>query len=73
MSEEKLKRKASRIGMLFHEEIEKIKDQRLIEGRSKERVSTGKLTNMITKHEYWKEISKAIIKAPQEEVDKHGE
>lgn len=62
----------SRVGRLFHQSIELIKDKRLLKGTSKERVSTGKLTNMITKHKLWKEIIKDTIDSSQEEVDKFG-
>ena len=64
--------KQARVGFKFYKELENIKDKRLRNGKSKERVSTEKITNMITKHESWEGIRDDIIKSTQEEFDKHG-
>lgn len=63
----------ARIGNKFHIEIERIKDARLRNGKSTERVSTEKITNLIVKHnEAWERISKDIINAEEEEINEHG-
>lgn len=61
----------ARLGEKFHEEIEKIKTERIRIGKSKERVSTEKLTNLIVKHkEAWALISKDLINLKEEELEK---
>jgi len=62
----------ARIGRKFSEELEKIKDARLRNGKSKERVSTEKISNLIVRHNYWNEISKDVILANNEEIEEHG-
>ena len=69
---EKINGKPSRIGIRFHEEIEKIKDARIKNGKSKDRVSIEKITNLITRHKLWKDISKDIIKIQEKEVEQYG-
>lgn len=61
-----------RLSLHFHKEIEEIKDERLVNRRSKDRVATEKITNMICRHKNWKQIKQDIIKAEQEEVDNYG-
>lgn len=62
----------ARIGFNFLADIEAIKDKRLLNGKSKERISTEKITNMITRHNLWKNICGDIIEASEEELNKHG-
>ena len=62
----------SRIGEKFHLEVEKIKDARLRNGKSKDRVSTEKLTNLVTRHNLWPEILTSLIDASEEEVNEFG-
>ena len=62
----------SRIGIRFYKEIELIKDKRLRIGKSKERVATEKITNLIVRHSSWPEIAKKLIEADEEEVTKYG-
>ena len=62
----------SRIGRRFREAIEKIKDEKLRNGTSKDRLSTEKITNLITRHNNWEEIAKHIIGANKGEVDDYG-
>lgn len=64
--------RSSRMGLRFHKEIEKIKDSRLRNGNSKERVSTEKLTNLIVRHVHWAEIRQHITEISEEEVDNYG-
>lgn len=64
--------KGARIGLSLHAEIEKIQDERLRNGKSKERLQTEIITNLISKHKHFKEISKHIIEASQEEISEHG-
>ena len=62
----------SRLGEKFHKEIERIKDQRLRNGNSKDRVSTEKITNCIVRYDYWKHISNKIIEFSEEELNEYG-
>ena len=63
---------ASRMGEKFHKEIERIKDQRLRNGNSKDRVSTEKITNCIVRYDYWKHIANKIIEFEEEELNEYG-
>ncbi len=62
----------ARVGEKFHEEIEKIKDLKLSNGTARDRITTEKITNLITRHKYWKEIVSHLVEADQEEVDTYG-
>lgn len=62
----------SRIGERFYKEVELIKDKRLKNGKSKERVATEKITNLIVRHSSWPEIAKKIIESDEEEVNIYG-
>lgn len=66
--------KISRIGEKFHKAIEKIRDMKIENktSKSRDRISTEKITNLIIRHKYWPEISKNIVDAPEEEVEKYG-
>lgn len=61
-----------RNGRKFYEEVEKIKDKRLRNGKSKDRVSTEKVTNLIVSHKGWEGIAADIIEISEEEANKHG-
>ena len=62
----------SRIGERFYKEVESIKDKRLLNGKSKERTATEKVTNLIVRHKLWPDIAKEIIEADEEEVKRYG-
>lgn len=62
----------SRMGERFHREIERIKDQRLRNGKSKDRISTEKITNCIVRHSSWKDIAEKIIQSDEEELNEYG-
>lgn len=62
----------SRIGDNFYKKVEAIIDTRLKNGKSKDRVSIEKITNLIVRHKAWDEIEKEIINATEEEVEKYG-
>ena len=62
----------SRIGERFYKEIERIKNARLKNGKSKERVATEKITNLIVRHKLWGDIANEIIEVDQKEVNKYG-
>ena len=62
----------SRIGERFYKQVELIKDKRLLNGKSKERTATEKVTNLIVRHKLWPEIAKEIIEADEEEVKRYG-
>lgn len=76
MSEKKLRKeeygKQSRIGKRFFDGLEEIKNARLRSGIDKDRISTEKITNLISRHNSWKTISESIIHASKEEIDKYG-
>lgn len=63
---------SSRMGENFYEQIEKIKDGRLKNGKSKDRISTVRITNMIIRHKLWANISGDIVNADQKEIDQFG-
>ncbi len=72
---EKIKRNGgvtSRMGARFHKEIELIKDKRLRNGKSRDRVATEKITNLIVRHNSWPDIAKGIIEADEKEVNEYG-
>ncbi len=62
----------SRMGERFYKEVERIKDKRLRNGKSKERISTEKITNLIVRHSSWLEIADKIIEADEKEVNEYG-
>ena len=62
----------SRIGERFYKEVERIKDERLKNGKSRDRVATEKITNLIVRHKIWGDIANEIIEADEEEVNKYG-
>lgn len=62
----------SRMGKKFYDAIEKIKDLRLRSGKSHDRVSTEKITNLIARHKNWAEMAAHIAEAPEEEVNQYG-
>lgn len=64
--------KHARIGLNLHAAIEKIKDARLLNGKSKERLPTEIITNLIFEHTDFKVIAQNIIDLEEEEVFKHG-
>ena len=61
-----------RMGEKFHKEVEDIKDERLRNGKSKNRLATTKITNLIAKHKLWKDIKANLIEASEEEVEQYG-
>ena len=62
----------ARIGYKFSDAIEKIKYSRLKNGKSNYRISTEKITNLIVKHNSWKDISNDIVNVKSEEIEEHG-
>ena len=62
----------SRIGERFYKEIELIKDKRLRSGKSKERVSTEKITNCIIRHSSWPDTVKKIVESDEGEIEEYG-
>ena len=73
MDKKKTQSHAARLGTNFFNKVEKIKDARLRNGKSKDRISTEKVTNLIVKHKKaWDVIEKDIINATEEEVEEHG-
>ncbi len=75
MPPEKIKKnggKMTRVGERFYKEIELIKDKRLRNGKSKDRVSTEKITNLLVRHNSWPKIVNEIIEADEVEVNKFG-
>lgn len=72
MAEKKNGGTTTRIGKRFHKEIEFVKDERLAKRKSKDRVSSEKLTNLIVRHKFWPTIKEDLIIAEQKEVDQFG-
>ena len=62
----------SRVGIKFFTSIENIKDQRLRNGKSKDRISTERITNLICSHKLWKQIIIDTINASEEEFNEYG-
>lgn len=62
----------SRMGERFYKEVELIKDKRLRNGKSKDRLATEKITNLIVRHSSWPDIAKKIIEADEEEIKEYG-
>jgi hypothetical protein len=65
--------KQCRIGIRFFENIEEIKNNRLKNGKSKDRVSSEKITNMIIRHLSWKDIFQDIVNCSDEEINQYGQ
>lgn len=63
---------SSRMGEKFYDAVEKIKDQKLRNGTSKERISTEKITNMMARHLSFWPICQEIIDSKEEEIKKYG-
>lgn len=61
-----------RMGINFYTQIEMLKDEKLKNGSSKDRIATEKITNLIVRHKAWKDIFKDISISPQEEVNHYG-
>ena len=68
----KIRGNQARIGERFHKEISKIQGSRLVNGKSKDRISMEKITNMIARHDLWRKISEDIIKAEEEDINTYG-
>lgn len=62
----------ARVGIRFHEAISKIQIQRIVNGTSKDKISTERVTNMIIRHKFWKEIVSDLINAKEEEIINYG-
>lgn len=62
----------ARIGKKFSEEIGVIQDARLRNGKSKDRVSLEKISNLIVRHTLWDKIKVDLINATAKEVEDHG-
>lgn len=59
----------ARIGERFYEQVEHIKIQRIIEGKSKEKPSTKTITNLIARHKDFKKIVEDIINLNEGELN----
>ncbi len=57
----------ARIGELFNEELESIKNERLRNGMDKKKKSTKKLTNLIIRHDSWAQLKEDMINLSTEE------
>ena len=62
----------ARIGAKFHNEITQIQDARLRNGKSRDRISTEKITNMIIRHSNWEKIKSDIIISEEGEINNYG-
>lgn len=62
----------SRVGHTFKKEVEEIIDARLRNGKSTDRVSLEKISNLIVNNQHWGEMKEDIINATEEDIEKHG-
>ncbi len=62
----------SRMGERFYKEVELIKDKRLRNGKSKDRLATEKITNLKVRRSSWSDIAKKIIEADEKEIKEYG-
>ncbi len=62
----------SRVGERFYKAVNLIIDERLKNGKSKDRVAIEKITNLIVRYKLWPEVAKEIIELDEEEVNKYG-
>lgn len=62
----------SRIGLKFYEEIEKIKRIRIKNEKSRDKISTEKISNLIIRHKYWEEIFNDICELEEKEIIRYG-
>lgn len=62
----------ARIGEKFHEEMEDIKNKRLRNGKSLDRDSTSKITNLMIRHKLWNDIKADLIIADAGEIKRYG-
>lgn len=62
----------ARIGHKFHDDINEIQKERIKRGIDKEKTGTQKITNLITRHNLWKDIKKDLILANENEINKYG-
>ena len=58
-----------RVGHRFDEELEEIKVARIENKKSKEKVSTAKISNLIVRHKNFKKIKEDIIELEEGELD----
>lgn len=67
-------KKSCQVGKRFWEAIEEIRRKRIELKKDKVNapISYEKVTNLLTRHALWKEISKGIIDANDEEVKQFG-
>lgn len=62
----------ARVGHSFKKQVEEIINERLKTGKSKDKVSLEKISNLIVNNQYWEEMKKDIINATEEQIKKHG-
>ena len=61
----------ARIGNKFHAEIERVQLERIKRGKSKDKVSVEKLTNLMVRHkEAWGIITNDLITLKEEEIER---
>lgn len=61
--------KQARIGMRFYDEVEEIKLERIKNGKSKDKPSTEKISNLIARHKGFKKVKEDIIKLEEDLID----
>jgi len=69
MKKEKKYGKMARVGELFQKEIKDINKKRIEKGKSEDKVSTEKISNLIVKHYEFKKIKKEIINLEEEVLE----
>ncbi len=63
---------SAKVGIRFNEEIGKIQDARLLNGKSKKRPSVKEITNLIVEAKNWSGIAKDIIELNSGKFDNRG-
>lgn len=58
-----------RVGHRFDQELEDIKVARIKNNKSKEKISTAKISNLIVRHKSFKKIKEDIIELEEDKLD----
>lgn len=68
----KVGRISAKVGDKFYKEIESIIDKRLLNGKSRDRISVERITNLIVRHKLWKNIFTDLTLINEEEIQQYG-
>lgn len=65
--------KMARIGIRFHGEVKDINKKRILKGKSEDKISIEKISNLIVKHKDFNQIKKEIIELDEEVIEEKWE